>query len=181
MILTYLKSTKRRHIILFGVIILLLASAVLGSRTYEDGTGALAGTVLDVTTKLRWTKCSMKSGGEIDDTADCAGPAAEYTWEQAVEVCNKLSYRGITSWRLPNIRELHSIVTYYRETLFFINKDYFPNIPTGEKNVHSHFWSSTTYFSDSKRAWSFDFYWGSSPARWKTSTSFVRCVSGPEK
>ncbi|MCX7678918.1 MAG: DUF1566 domain-containing protein [Spirochaetes bacterium] len=163
----------------------------IASRLYEEGTGELAGTVLDKATGLRWTKCSMKAGGVMDDSSDCSGPAAEYTWEQAVTVCHNLNYKGITSWRLPNIRELLSIVTYYKiiDPVFdslkvsLIQISYFPNIPRGSESgfLHSHYWSSSTYRNDSKRAWSFDFLWGASPGRWKTQTAFVRCVSGPEK
>lgn len=180
---TCFQSKKRGFIIYASVLVFLMVSGVLGSRSYEDGTGSFEGTVLDKITGLRWTKCSMKSGGVMDDTADCSGPAAEYTWEQAVDVCNNLNYKGIITWRLPNIRELQSIVTYYRDKdpLIFINTDYFPNIPKGKELGldQSHFWSSTTYANDARRAWSFDFLWGSSPGRWKTATAFVRCVSGP--
>ncbi len=186
---------KRSHIFSISVIgrfillPLVLACSIIpivrASRIYEVGTGPWEGTVLDATTGLRWTKCSMKAGGEMDDTTDCSETVAEYTWDQAVSVCNNLSYKGITTWRLPNIRELQSIVTYYRDKdpLFFINTDYFPNIPKGKELGldQSHFWSSTTYSNDAKRAWTFDFLWGSSPGRWKTSTAFVRCVSGPQR
>jgi hypothetical protein len=132
----------------------------------------------------------MLAGGVMDDSVDCSGTAELYTWENAISACENLSYKGISSWRLPNIRELQSIVTYYKEIdPFFdslgvsqINTSYFPKIPRGTDSgfYHSHYWSSTTYHADSKRAWSVDFLWGAIPARWKTQTAFVRCVTGPE-
>lgn len=185
MIISYVKCKNIIGFISSMVIILSAVTVTIASRSYEDGTGELSGTVLDTTTGLRWTKCSMMSGNVMDDSGDCSNTAAEYTWEGAVAACENLVYKSVTNWRLPNIRELHSVVTYYRDKdpLFFINTYYFPNIPKGKELGldQSHFWSSTTYNSDSKRAWTFDFLWGSSPARWKTQTAFVRCVTGPVK
>ncbi len=179
----------KKGIVYAPFVVLFVFSLALASRQYEEGTGELSGTVLDITTGLRWTKCSMMAGGAIDESSDCSGTAELYTWENSVAVCRSLTFKG-KKWRLPNIRELQSIVTYYKKIdPFFdslkvsqIDLTYFPNIPRGTESgfYHSHYWSSSTYREDKARAWSFDFLWGASPGRWKTQTSFVRCVSGPE-
>jgi len=57
------------------------------------------GTVTDTCTGLMWQK----------QTAP-----APYNWESALRYCEGLELAGYTDWRLPNIRELHSIVDYGR-------------------------------------------------------------------
>jgi len=57
------------------------------------------GTVTDHCTGLMWQK----------ETAP-----GEYTWQEALEYCENLSLAGHRNWRLPNVRELESIVDYGR-------------------------------------------------------------------
>ncbi len=59
------------------------------------------GTVTDNGTGLMWIK----------DT-DAAGLGATMTWSAGVTTAYGLSYAGHTGWRLPNFRELESIVKY---------------------------------------------------------------------
>lgn len=57
------------------------------------------GTVTDLATGLTWTQSDTGVG--LD-------------WESALAYCESLSLAGIDDWRLPNIKELHSIVDYGR-------------------------------------------------------------------
>lgn len=67
------------------------------------------GTVTDNKTKLMWKKCS-----EGQAIINCDGNPANYTWGDALTHTQALNeeggYAGYTDWRLPNIKELTSIV-----------------------------------------------------------------------
>ena len=84
------------------------ASPALAGKTYADNGD---GTVTDPTTGLIWMRCSM---GQVWDgaTSTCTGTAGTYTWDQAVALTNTVPFAGHSDWRLPNIRELQTIVDY---------------------------------------------------------------------
>jgi hypothetical protein len=99
------------------------------------------GTVTDNLTGLIWLK-----------KADCFG---ERTWTQALSDCNNLADGscGLTDgssagdWRLPNVRELQSLIDYGR---------YGPALPAGHPftNVQSSYYcSSRTYALNASLAW----------------------------
>jgi hypothetical protein len=66
------------------------------------------GTVSDSNTGLMWEKQSDDGSVHDRDTF--------YTWDQAfsshVATLNTMAFAGYTDWRVPNVRELHSIVNY---------------------------------------------------------------------
>lgn len=66
------------------------------------------GTVTDHATGLMW---AQKDSGYFQ-----AGPFGDGTmnWEQALEWAENLNYAGYDDWRLPNAKELQSIVDYTR-------------------------------------------------------------------
>ena len=57
------------------------------------------GTILDNATSLTWTQDDSRKG--LD-------------WEQALNYCESLDFAGISRWRLPNVKELQSIVDFSR-------------------------------------------------------------------
>lgn len=59
----------------------------------------MAITATDQTTGLTWMQSD--SGVGLD-------------WEGALTYCSSLDYAGFEDWRLPNAKELHSIVDYSR-------------------------------------------------------------------
>lgn len=71
---------------------------------YDNGDG----TITDRATGLIWTK--------LDSGHLRAGPNRDgkLTWEQALRWVEQLEYAGHADWRLPNIKELQSIVDYGR-------------------------------------------------------------------
>ena len=71
-------------------------------------------------------------------------------WTPAVIYCRNLTFAGYADWRLPNLRELHSIVDYGVADPSIIST-YFPNC----KN--DYYWSSTTYKSWHYDAWTVKF------------------------
>ncbi len=67
------------------------------------------GTVTDLGTGLMWVRDPFTSLGS---------PFTEQrTWEEAIGDCEILSFAGYSDWRLPNIKELLSIVD-YNKTFF---------------------------------------------------------------
>ena len=95
-------------------------------------------------------------------------------WLAAIAACEGKSYAGYTDWRLPNVRELMSIVDYNNFSPT-IDPIYFPGT-----RVTNPYWSSTTHAPDVTYAWFVDFSNGTVYTRQKTNTScYVRCVRGP--
>ena len=122
------------------------------------------GTVTDATTGLTWKRCSE---GQIWTGNTCSGTANTYTWAQAVALTSSFSNRN--DWRLPNIRELQTIVdrTVYNPS---INSSIFPNTSA------SRIWSASSYSSS---AWYVGFGYGDSYYYGNKSNSFqVRLVRG---
>ncbi|MEK7846656.1 MAG: DUF1566 domain-containing protein, partial [Nitrospinota bacterium] len=93
------------------------------------------------------------------------------TWESAITYCEGLSLGSYTDWRLPNIKELKSIVdnTKYNPS---IDTTYFPNTNS------SIYWSSTTVADLTSYAWGVDFYDGYVYYDFKSYNGYVRCVRG---
>ncbi len=40
------------------------------------------------------------------------GNAGQTNWTSAMDFCNSLTYEGQDDWRLPNLREMHSLIDY---------------------------------------------------------------------
>jgi len=85
---------------------------VRGDTTYgiNDFVDNGDSTITDNATGLMWTKNDRGDGSTT-------GPRSGMTWVQAlayVEQKNAENYLGYNDWRLPNAKELHSIVDYSR-------------------------------------------------------------------
>lgn len=68
------------------------------------------GTVTDTETEITWMRCAM---GQKWDGKTCTGRAQEYSWQEArdaVAELNSDTFGEPTSWRLPYVPELASIV-----------------------------------------------------------------------
>ena len=139
------------------------------------------GTVNDNNTGLMWQKCSI---GQNNDSA-CSGTAQYYNWYEASgtyhasynpssqDVCGSLNLGGHSDWRLPEKKELMSIVNYsipYPGPT--INTTYFPN------TISSYYWSSTTFVNFPDYAWFVSFYNGYVYYYDKYINYYVRCVRG---
>ncbi|MCG6192326.1 DUF1566 domain-containing protein [Leptospira sp. FAT2] len=84
----------------------------------------------------RWQKCSMGQG-----ITTCNSSAAITTdWAGALAYCNSLNLDGET-WRLPNVKELQSLVNYGRTSFPIIDVIAFPD------TVGAYYWTSTTAMS----------------------------------
>jgi len=83
-------------------------------------------TVTDIRTGLMWQQ-SWPSEYPITDTT-------KTNWESALDYCNKLSLAGFDDWRLPNIKELGSLV--------LLNTS--PHSLLASIKTDGDYWSSTT-------------------------------------
>ena len=94
-----------------------------------------------------------------------------YAWESALAKCESLTYAGFADWRLPNIKELVSIVDYSRQSPS-INKAYFLNTQS------NYYWSSTTYMPSGSYARLVYFGDGYVDSSNKANYRYARCVRG---
>jgi hypothetical protein len=82
-------------------------------------------TVIDNLTGLIWTKDSLQIPNGM-------------LWPDAVAACYELFFAGYDDWRLPNLRELHSLIDYGNHTPALPVDHPFTNVQAG------FYWSSTT-------------------------------------
>ncbi len=139
------------------------ARAVRGGTVSSAYANTCAGTVTDTSTGLMWQEAT----------------ANPMTVEQALSYCESLNLCGYTDWRLPTIKELHSLVDYNRYNPA-INPIYFPNTVAGSD--WPFYWTSTTNFSFTQFAWAVTFYNGFDTSmnggEYKYNNCRVRAVRG---
>jgi hypothetical protein len=100
------------------------------------------------------------------------GEPGNMSWGNALSYCQGLSLINHADWRLPNIRELESLVDDTRRVPA-INTSFFPNA------YASSYWSSTTSSSDPSGAWYVGFSGGAAAVSVKDNDGiYVRCVRG---
>ncbi|MBN1652724.1 MAG: DUF1566 domain-containing protein [Deltaproteobacteria bacterium] len=126
--------------------------------------------VSDPSTGLTWLACPIgRSGG------GCAsGTGTLFNSPDAVDSCRTLNargYAGYNDWRLPNLKELISIVDYSKNSPA-IDGDAFPN------TANVGFWSSTTTAESSELAWGVDFTNGYAAYNVLFFPANARCVRG---
>ena len=130
------------------------------------------GTVTDHRTRLMWKQCSEGRSG-----ADCSeGSVGYYSWPAALEQARTVNedggFAGHADWRLPNVKELRSIV----ERQCYdpaINLSVFPN---ASSDWH---WSGSPNATNSDNAWFVSFNNGNSNfGNLRNDNNAVRLVRG---
>jgi hypothetical protein len=136
------------------IIILLWSGIALAASFVDNGNG----TISDQASGLTWKKCS--EGQSWDPENDfCSGTITTFTWQEALqraEAVNKGTEGeslGQVGWRLPNIKELASVVD-LKICDPAIDGDYFPETDS------SGYWSSTASASSVNDAWGVGFFDG---------------------
>ena len=116
--------------------------------------------VKDLVTNLTWKRCAL---GQIwnADEASCTGASLTFTWIQALS-------EAYDSWRLPNIKELHSIVEVSCRAPS-INETIFPNTDS------NNFWTASPYINNAQ-TWSVSFTDGNDQGFSKSEGMLVRLV-----
>ncbi|MBP7829619.1 MAG: DUF1566 domain-containing protein [Kiritimatiellae bacterium] len=122
-------------------------------------------------TVLPNTNCVMDNLTGLTWARD-ANQFSRISWGLAITNCNDLSYGGYSDWRLPTVRELHSLVDFGQFT---------PSLPPDHpfNNVQmDYYWTSTTCADLSPWAWIVRFDLGYVYDDLKTITYFVWPVRG---
>ena len=140
-----------------------------GTRSYDDyvrcvrGDSAASaftdngdGTVTDGKTGLMW---QQEDDGNIRN------------WEAALNYCESLTHAGASDWRLPNLKELSSIVDRGKYNPA-IDTTYFPNTNS------RWYWSSTVRADYTSYACYVYFRYGNDRYDHRSNGSYVRCVRG---
>jgi len=138
----------------------------MAGRFVDNGDG----TVTDNCTGLMWQK----------DTADINGDGTivweqdAVTWQTALKYCEGLEFAGHDDWRLPNVRELQSIVDYGRiwpsiDPAFTAKCDTWPT---------SYYWTSSTPKPFPSSTWVIGFGVGELGNDPKRSPYYLRAVRG---
>lgn len=105
------------------------------------------GTVTHRKTGLMWMRCAL---GQSWNGAGCTGSGQTYTWQGALQAADSFSFAGHSDWRLPNIRELSSLVELACVDPA-INTAIFPSAPS------NFFWSVSKYAGNTTSVWGVDF------------------------
>jgi hypothetical protein len=121
------------------------------STRFEDNGD---GTVTDIQTGLMWVKDATSVG---DDD-----------WESVVSAAAALSTGDHTDWRLPNVRELESLLDMSQDSPCLPSAHAFTNVGTG--NIY---WTSTTYAGATGMAWCIDLTDGAILTAAKTTAHYV--------
>lgn len=93
----------RRSLALLIALAWLIAAPALAA-TYTVNAD---GTVTDAATGLTWMRCAM---GQTLAGSTCSESASLYTWIEANALTGTVTFAGSSDWRLPNVRELQTIV-----------------------------------------------------------------------
>lgn len=124
------------------------------------------GTVSHRKTGLMWQICTM---GQTWQGGGCTGTPDFFTWDEALSAASTLNnagFAGYANWRIPNIKELKSIV----ERRCYdpaINAAIFPDITS------EWFWSASPYAENALLGWGMDFYDGTVDAYTKSNRYYI--------
>ncbi|HSW60906.1 MAG TPA: DUF1566 domain-containing protein, partial [bacterium] len=97
--------------------------------------------------------------------------STSHTWQAAMDACDTLDFAGQTDWRLPNRKELVTLLDYYKYAPA-TDTTAFPDTPAGN------FWSSSISPDETTYAMRSDFMSGITSYHPKTSFYNSRCVRG---
>lgn len=140
------------------------------------------GTVTDNKTGLMWKRCSEGQtwGADLWSAGNtCNSIGTSYNWQTALQqaqtVNNTGGYAGKKDWRLPNVKELSSIVE-RQCSAPAINQIVFPS--TDSYFLSGDFWTSTPNTKYDGDAWFVSFRSGDADEYVKSNSNQVRLVRG---
>ena len=186
-----MKLANQKRYLLITAVTGILSFPVLAEQVCDDSvaqttpTSAFTdngdGTVTDKFTGLMWKKCVEGLSGN-----DCAtGTAQTFTWQMALQQVTTINAdvsQTYTDWRLPNIKELASIVELHCY-MPAANQTLFPATPVDIDMNTGYVWSSTPSSiyqpagsAGRTLAWGVRFVNGETARVDKSSVGFVRLV-----
>jgi hypothetical protein len=148
------------------------------------------GTITDNNTGLVWEKKDKADG--IQDPTNLHDVDNRYTWDNAFAVhvagLNAMNFAGSDKWRVPNVKELQSIMNNENvdpavsKGLNTFNNNCTPGatVLNGSCTAAFFYWSSTSYANGPDNAWFVDFFDGFVSADSKSNGFHVRAVRGGE-
>jgi hypothetical protein len=140
---------------------------VRGDQVPDTFTDHGDGTVTHGPSGLTWAQCSEGQQGPSCES----GSATAMTWTEALPAARESRLAGYGDWRLPNKKELQSLVDYRRYSPA-IDETYFP------KTHDDRYWTSTSDLSDPALAAYVDFIDGADDSVDKLNRLSVRFVRG---
>jgi hypothetical protein len=111
-------------------------------------------TVVDTLSGLMWQKTSAFTGN----------------WEDALVYCENTDFDGYEDWRMPNRKELQSLIDYAKSAA--------PVAYSAFTVAAESYWTSTTYAKDPTTAWAVNFENGYIGSKGKVTESKVLAVRG---
>lgn len=145
---------------------------ILQTTPTADFTDHGDGTLTHKNTRLMWKKCVEGLSG-----VDCAtGTASTHSWQGALQLADGHSFAGYSDWRLPNIKELASIIEQGCHDPA-INLSVFPNDPGLSGWSGLYVWSGSPA-SFGPYAWFVRFYDGNVSSSSRSGDYRVRLVRG---
>ena len=136
------------------------------------------GLITDVRTGLVWRKCTEGQSGEACSEGERGD--SRFTWKEAlqhVKAVNVNSSDAYSDWRLPNKKELESIIE-NSCVAPSINTNFFYIFPSRSFYADANYWTSTTVAGDPAAAWIALFQYGAVAQGKKSDKFFIRLVRG---
>ena len=107
--------------------------------------------VTDTRTGLIWRRCPEGMDWQVDR---CSGAPIYFMWYEALQHAQAQSLAAKQLWRVPNIKELASLLD-RKQSFLAIDADTFPGA------TNDQYWSSTPYAADAFYGWIVHFFYGS--------------------
>jgi hypothetical protein len=145
------------------------------------------GTITDNNTGLMWEKKSDDSGlHDKDNVYNWSGSGSQETiwdWLEKINTQGGTGFAGYNDWRIPNVKELQSIVNYQNTPLpvsaaFNSNCVAGATVLTGSCTSQQNYWSSSTWLESTTLVWYVSFNYGDVTPETKGATFRVRAVRG---
>ncbi len=149
---------------LIGIGLLLGVSVSQAAPFVLSGDGQEA---TDTATGLIWRRCLE---GMTWNGTTCNNAASFYTHEQAFQRATSQATLSNSAWRLPNVKELETLLIENPPTAAAVDPAIFPNTPPDL------LWTSTPYASDGNGVWVVDFSVGVVVAVLRSNINYLRLV-----
>ncbi len=109
-------------------------------------------TITDSATGLQWMKIDSGDASLSSQVSGYTKTDGSLNWKEALDFCENLTFASHTDWRLPNTKELESIVDYSKSPTTTnsaaIDTDYFESTSITDEAGNEdwpYYWTSTTH------------------------------------